>query len=118
MVYWKNVPYGNGGDIVAVARINGKEVARHKLETAGKATQFKLIAENANDWQADGMDLQYVRVYAVDSKGRMVPTFDQEVSFNVEGAATLKAVDNGDHSTNAVFTASKIKMHKGFAMLF
>lgn len=37
MIYWKDVPYGNGGSVVAIARDkSGKEVARHHIETAGK----------------------------------------------------------------------------------
>ena len=70
---WENIPYGKGGNIIAVARNNGKEVARHRLETAGKATALKMVVENPEDWKADGMVLQYVMVYAVDIFGRVVP---------------------------------------------
>ena len=28
MIYWQNIPYGKGGNIIAIARNNGKEVAR------------------------------------------------------------------------------------------
>lgn len=60
MIYWQNIPYGKGGNIIAIARNNGKEVARHMLETTGKAKALKIELENA-DWKADGMDLQYVK---------------------------------------------------------
>ena len=55
MIYWQNIPYGKGGNIIAIARNNGKEVARHMLETTGKAKALKIELENA-DWKADGMD--------------------------------------------------------------
>lgn len=116
IIYWENIPYGKGGKIIAVARNNGKEVARHKLETTGKATALKMVVENPEDWKADGMDLQYVKVYAVDNKGRVVPDTKDEVTFKVLGAARLIAVDNGDHFTDELFTGNTKKLHKGFIM--
>lgn len=116
IIYWQDVPYGKGGNIVAVARTNGKEVARHKLETAGKATALKVVIENPDDWKADGMDLQYVKVYAVDSKGRVVPNTKGEVTFDISGEAKLIAVDNGDHFTDELFSGNKKQLHKGFVM--
>ena len=116
IIYWENIPYGKGGNIIAVARNNGKEVARHRLETTGKATALKMVVENPEDWKADGMDLQYVKVYAVDNKGRVVPDTKDEVTFKVSGAARLIAVDNGDHFTDELFTGNTKKLHKGFIM--
>lgn len=116
IIYWENIPYGKGGNIIAVARNNGKEVARHRLETTGKATALKMVVENPDDWKADGMDLQYVKVYAVDNKGRVVPDTKDEVTFKVSGAARLIAVDNGDHFTDELFTGNTKKLHKGFIM--
>lgn len=116
IIYWENIPYGKGGKVIAIARNNGKEVARHQLETTGKATALKMVIENPNDWKADGMDLQYVKVYAVDSKGRVVPTTEGEVTFEVSGEAKLIAVDNGDHYTDELFSGNTKKLYKGFVM--
>ena len=115
IIFWQNVPYANGGNIVAIARNKGKEVARHRLETTGKATALKIEMEN-QQWKADGMDLQYVKIYAIDSKGRIVPTSDGEVTFEVSGAARLIAVDNGNHSSHELFDGNKRMLHNGFAM--
>lgn len=60
--------------------------------------------------------MQYVKVYAIDSKGNKVPTATGELSFDVSGAATLIAVDNGDHSSDDLFSGNKKVLHKGFAM--
>ena len=109
MIYWKDIPYGKGGNILAIARNNGKEVARHLLETTGKAKALKIELENA-DWKADGMDLQYVKVYAVDGKGRVVPATEGEVTFEVSGEARLIAVDN------ELFSGNHKKLHQGFVM--
>ncbi len=113
-IFWKDIPF-TPGKLTAIARIAGKEVARDELETTGKAVALKTEAENTN-WKADGMDLQYVRVYAVDSKGRKVPTASGELTFDISGAAHLIAVDNGNHSADNLFGGNKISLYKGFAM--
>jgi beta-galactosidase len=113
-IYWKDVPY-TPGKITAIARKGGKEVARHELETTGKAVALQIETENAA-WQADGMDLQYVRVYAVDSKGNKVVTTPGEVTFDVSGAARLIAVDNGNHTSDDLFAGNKKTLYNGFAM--
>jgi len=113
-IYWKDIPFAPG-KITAIARTGGKEVARHELATTGKALALKIETENAN-WKADGMDLQYVKVYAVDSKGNKVPTSTGELNFDVSGVATLIAVDNGDHSSDDLFSGNKKILYKGFAM--
>lgn len=100
---WENVEYGKGGILVAIARDeNGKETARHQLETAGKAVRLVVEAEK-NEWKADGMDLLYMKVKAVDRKGRIVPTYNEPLTVSVEGAATLLALDNHDHYTDDLF---------------
>lgn len=114
IIAWKAVPY-EAGKIEAVARNKGKEVARQVIETTGKAVALQLEVENNGDWKADGMDLQYVKVYAVDAKGLKVPTTTGEVTFKIEGAATLLAVDNGDHYSNELFNINKRQLHNGFA---
>lgn len=113
-IYWKDVPF-ESGSIKAIARNNEKVVAEHKLETTGKAVALKLEYENEN-WKANGMDLQYVRVYAIDSKGRKVPSATGEVTFDVSGAANIIAVDNGNHSSDDLFVGNKKALHYGFAM--
>lgn len=113
-IYWKDIPFAPG-KITAIARSGGKEVARHELITTGKAVALKIETENAN-WKADGMDLQYVKLYAVDSKGRKVPTATGELTFDVSGAAQLIAVDNGDHSSDELFSGNKKSLYKGFAL--
>jgi beta-galactosidase len=67
-------------------------------------------------WKADGMDLQYVRFYAVDNKGRKVLTATGALTFDVSGAARLIAVDNGDHVSDDLFAGNKKVLHNGFAM--
>ena len=115
IVTWKDVPYGRGGSIEAVGYTAGREVARHRIETAGRAVALRVEAETPDSWEADGMDLQYLKVCAVDSKGRVVPGFSEPLTVSVDGAASLLAIDNGDHYTNELFCGVDTKsMRHGF----
>ena len=114
VITWKGVAY-EPGSILAIARRDGKEVARHELTTPGKAIRLRMELENAS-WKADGMDLQYVRVYAIDHKGRVVPSHKGSVCFSVDGPARIIAVDNGDHSSDQLFAGDTVELYDGFAM--
>ena len=98
-IKWDNIAYVPG-TLVAVAKKNGKVVARHQIETTGEAVALKLV-HDAENWHADGKDLMHVRVYAVDKKGRRVlnvkdaKAFDK-LTFQVKGDANIVAVDNGN----------------------
>lgn len=115
MIYWKDVPYGNGGSLEAIARDkNGNEVARHRIESAEKAVALKIEAETPTDWKADGMDLQYINVTAVDKKGHPVWTYNEPLTLQIEGSARLVALDNSDHYTSDLFNGTTTKrMHQG-----
>ena len=114
VITWKGIAY-EPGTIRAVARKGGQPYAEHRLETAGQPVRLVIETENA-DWRADGMDLQYVKVRAVDKKGRVVPTNDYKVTFQVEGPARIIAVDNGDHSSDDLFAGNEKQLYEGFAM--
>lgn len=98
-IKWDDIAYAPGA-LLAVARKNGKVVARHQVETTGEAVALKLVPD-AENWHADGKDLMHVRVYAVDKKGRRVlnvkdaKAFDK-LTFTVKGDANIVAVDNGN----------------------
>ena len=98
-IKWDNIAYAPG-KLVAVAKKNGKVVARHQIETTGEAVALKLVPD-VETWHADGKDLMHVRIYAVDKKGRRVlnvkdaKAFDK-LTFTVKGDANIVAVDNGN----------------------
>lgn len=114
VIYWKNVAFAPG-KITAIAKKGGKEVARHELETTGTPAALEIVPENPA-WKANGMDLQYVKVYAIDSNGRRVPTAADEITVEVSGAARLIALDNGDHASDRLFSGNKTTLFKGFAL--
>lgn len=120
LIKWNNVPYGKGGSLTAVAYNGGREVARHQIATAGRAVRLVITPEplpretSAAALQADGMSLQYLTIRAVDKHGNTVPGFNEELTVEVEGEATLLALDNGDHYTDYLFHDVHTKhMHQG-----
>ena len=102
-IKWDDIAYAPGA-LLAVARKNGKVVARHQIETTGEAVALKLVPD-VETWHADGKDLMHVRIYAVDKKGRRVlnmkdaKAFDK-LTFLVKGDANIVAVDNGNISSD------------------
>ena len=114
-IRWGEIDYKKG-KLEAVAYKNGKAIARHALETTGKPA--KLIVEPDNSqWKADGMDLQHVKVIAVDSKGRKVLTCNDELTFEATGDAKIVAVTNGDITSDELNVTNHRQLWQGSAMV-
>lgn len=116
-ILWENIPYQKGY-IEAIAYNNGQKapVSRHRLETAGKAT--KLVAESDNDaWKADGMDLQHIRVSALDSKNRRDYGARESLKFEVEGPAEIVGVINGDQASEELTVGDTRRLFDGTAVV-
>ena len=114
-IKWDGIQYANGS-LEAVARNNGRVVARHKIETVGKAVKLTATPED-HSWTADGTDLMHIRIQAVDSKGRRVPMAQDELRFEVEGDATIVAVTNGDINSEELNVTNHRRLYNGSAMV-
>ena len=114
-ITWNGIDYKKG-KIEAVGYRQGKAVARHALETTGKAVKIVAEADNSQ-WHADGQDLQHIRLRAVDSKGRTVLTCQDELTFTVDGDARLVAVTNGDINSHELNVTNQRQLWQGQAMV-
>lgn len=112
-IKWDNVNYQKG-NIEAIARINGRIVARHKIETVGDAVKLTATTDNPN-WKADGMDLQHVRVVAVDKKGRRVQGAKNLLKFTVKGPAEIVGVINGNITSDELTVGNTRSLFNGTA---
>jgi len=108
---WKDVAYAPGR-----LEAKGSNGSSHALETSGPATRLEIVEESPGDWRADGMDLKYLRIYARDAAGRRVPDAAPHLRVQVEGPATLLALDNGDHFTDEFFAVREKAMKDGFLL--
>jgi beta-galactosidase len=73
----------------------GRAVMTARRETTGEPAAIRLTPDRSSV-RADGEDIAIVRVEAVDSAGRHVPTASTPIHFSVTGAGKFRAVGNGD----------------------
>ena len=114
-IKWTDIAY-EPGYVEAVARKDGKTVARHRINTFGKVSRLQLVPDQ-EVWKADGTDLQHVTVYAVDKNGNKVWDDTDELTFSVEGDASIVAVSNGDITTDENLAGNRIRLFHGSAMV-
>lgn len=114
-IKWTDVVYQKG-ILEAVARTNGKIVARHKIETAGEPKELKLIPD-VEDWKAGGNDLMHVRILAVDHKGLRSPMANSKLMFDISGDADIIGVSNGDIASDELTVGNSRSLYNGSAMV-
>ena len=114
-IRWDSITY-QPGSIEAVAKTNGRIVARHRLETTGEAVKL-MIQPDTEIWHADGMDLMHLRIVAVDKKGRRVQRASDKLKFSIHGNAEIIAVCNGDITSDESFVGNERSLYDGSALV-
>ena len=114
-IKWEGITYADG-KLEAIAYNSGKAVARHQIETTGKAVSLKVTPEDS-EWKADGTDLMHLRIEAVDSKGRRVPMAQNELKFEIEGDACIVGVSNGDIKSDELNATDHRRLWNGSALV-
>jgi len=109
------VPYATG-TLRAVGIDADKEAQRIELTTAGDVAGLRLVPDR-RELTADGQDLAFIAVEAVDVQGRLQPNGNQSVTFKVEGAGTLVGVASGDYSQTESYQANQRPLFHGRAQL-
>jgi beta-galactosidase len=112
---WLDVPY-QPGELKAVAYENGYTLGSAVMRTAGEPTKLRLTPDRKT-LIADGDDLSYVLVEAVDKDGNLCPLAMNDVKFSLDGPGTIAGVGNGDHQFPAEFVADHVTLFYGKAML-
>ena len=110
-----SVPYAPG-TLKAVGLRGDREVAQSVLATAGKAVALRLTPDHT-ELQADGQDLSFLAVEAVDAQGRLQPLADNQVHFSITGPAVIAAVGNGDGEDPASYQGDQRKLYQGRALV-
>ena len=110
-IRWNDIVY-QPGKLEAIARTKGKIVARHQIETTKAPVRLKAESDN-NNWKADGVDLQHIRITALDAKGRLVQTTNEDVTFTVDGNAQIVGVVNGDINSDELHVDNHRRLFNG-----
>ena len=85
------------------------------LVTGGTATKLRLTPDRISI-RADGQDLSFVLVEAVDTEGRLQWQADQEVQFAITGPGIIAAVGNGDGQDPSSYQGDRRKLFQGRAL--
>ena len=104
------------GVIEARARKDKKVVLTERRETTGPATSIRLTADRI-DIDADGEDVAIFKVEALDARGRLVPTANHKIGFNILGEAKLIGVGNGDPNCLESDKAPRRSLFNGLAQV-
>jgi beta-galactosidase len=105
------------GTLSVIAFTGSKETGRDTLNTTGQVTRLVLSAGN-NAIQADGLDLCFVTLRALDKNGENVFCENGEVSVTVQGGGELLALGNADPKPDRLkpFKESICPLYHGTAL--
>ena len=109
-----DVPYEPGG-LKAVGTKDGKIVATAEIFTTGQPAAIGLSCDRESI-AMDQRDVAHVIVQILDDKGRVVPTADSEVTFEIEGAGSLLGTDNGDPASHEDYKSNRRKAFNGLCL--
>ncbi|CEN53022.1 Lactase [Capnocytophaga canimorsus] len=109
---WLDTKYEAGEVKVIAYDKNGKAVAEKIVKTAGKPHSLRLTADR-NVITANGKDLSFITIEAVDKDGNLCPNVNDLVTFKVSGAGTYRAASNGDATSTDQFHLPKMHLFNG-----
>ena len=101
----------------AVAKNDGKIVAKDELRTAGPAKKI-ILTTDATKLAPTWDDVARVHVTVVDEHGIPVPRADNLVSFKISGPGVIAAVDSADTVSHEPFQAAERRAFQGGCVAF
>ncbi len=109
---WMNTKYEPGEVKVVAYDDSGKAVAEEAIRTSGKP--YKLVLEaDRQTIKADGEDLSFITVKAVDKDGNLCPLAKDLVTFKTTGNGFYRAGANGDATSLDLFHLPKMPLFSG-----
>ncbi|MBK8556008.1 MAG: DUF4982 domain-containing protein [Lewinellaceae bacterium] len=112
---WPTVTYAPG-TLKAVAYKGGKKIGETQVQTADQPSALRLTPDRSM-LTANGEDLSYILVEAIDQNGNLCPNADFSIQFDVQGAGRIEGVGNGNPQSLESFVSDKRKLFFGKAML-
>ena len=109
---WNEVVYEPGVVKVVAYDEKGNAVAEKEIRTAGRPHHLVLTPDRT-ELTANGKDLAFVTVQAVDEAGNPCPLADNALNFEVSGAGEYRAACNGDATSTELFHLPTMKLFNG-----
>jgi len=112
---WKNVLY-EPGELKAVAYKEGERIGERVVKTASEPYLLKLTPDR-NIIKADGTDLSYILIQAMDKNGNLCPLADNKINIQLRGDGKIAGIGNGNPQSMASFQSDSVNLFYGKAML-
>lgn len=112
---WNDVPYVRD-ELKVIAYKEGVQIGESVMKYVEDPYEIKLTPDRTII-TADGMDLSYITIEALDKNGNTCPLADNNIDLKVEGAGIIAGVGNGNPQSMTSFQSSQIKLFYGKAML-
>ncbi len=109
------VPYAPG-TLKATGLRGDRVVGESILQTTGSPTRLRLTADRTT-LRANGEDLAFVSVEAVDEKNQLQMNGNQKVHFTASGVGSIAAVGNGDAQSLDSYVRDSINLFNGRALV-
>lgn len=101
------------GELIAVAYDeNGREIARDHQRSFGDTARIGLLADKT-ELKANGEDLIFVEISALDKDGTFVANANNRVFVDVRGAGRLVGLDNGDSTDYEQYKGTSRRLFSG-----
>ena len=114
---WNDVVYEPGTLKVVAYDAAGNKADSLTVKTAGKPHHLVIEPSFTETLAADGKDIGYYLVKAVDKEGNLCPHFSGQVELEAKGAACFKAVANGDATSLELFHLPRMHSFGGQLMM-
>lgn len=111
LAHWQ-LPYENGSIRAVAYDENGTCIATDEHNSFGDATALILTADR-DTLKADGRDLIFLTIHAVDAKGNPVENANMRVTVSVTGAGRLLGLDNGDSTDFEQYKCTSRRLFSG-----
>jgi len=103
------------GALKAIGTKDEKIVTTTEIFTAGSPAVVGLSSDRES-MGGDQRDVAHVTVQILDDKGRIVPTADNQVTFEIEGAGLLLGTDNGNPASHEDYQSNRRKAFNGLCL--
>jgi beta-galactosidase len=103
------------GALKAVGTKDGKIFATDEVYTTGEPASIGLSSDRASIG-TDPSDVAHVTVHILDQNGRVVPIADNEIAFEIEGAGSLLATDNGNPASLEDYKSNRRRAFNGLCL--
>ena len=110
-----DVPYAPG-KLQAEGLHAGRVVAEEQIVTTGSPVRLRLTPDRT-EISADGQDLAFVTVEALDQQGRLQMNADQEVHFTIKGSGSIAGLGNGDGKSSGSYWGDTLTLFHGRALI-